>query len=178
MFAKASRIPLLLTMLLLPLFAGAATTDKGAAAGPGSVSGTIKDAAGAVLQGAQVVLQPTATSVASDAQGIFVIPNIAPGTYTVTVSYVGFDNSVATIVVTSGQAATKIHPGQCRILAVAGISPRSSLAQETAGPYRRIPDALLSSNIRHTLIHIAILFARVAAPALSPGVCDPRDLAE
>src|ERR1700735_1249805 len=106
MFAKASRIPLLLTMLLLPLFAGAATTDKGAAAGPGSVSGTVKDAAGAVLQGAQIILQPTATTVASDAQGNFVIPNIAPGTYTVTVSYVGFDNSVATIVVTSGQAAT------------------------------------------------------------------------
>jgi iron complex outermembrane receptor protein len=100
MFAKASRISLLLTMLVLPLFAGAATGDKG------SVSGTVKDAAGAVLQGAQVVLQPTATSVASDAQGNFVIPNIAPGTYTVTVSYVGFDNSVATIVVTSGQTAT------------------------------------------------------------------------
>src|ERR1700733_3540597 len=106
MFAKASRIPLLLTMLLLPLFAGAATTDKGAAAGPGSVSGTIKDAAGAVLQGAQVVLRTTATSVASDAQGNFVIPNIAPGTYTVTVSFVGFDNSVTTIVVSSGQTAT------------------------------------------------------------------------
>jgi Carboxypeptidase regulatory-like domain len=86
MFAKASRIPLLvLTMLLLPLFAGAAAGDKGAPGGNGSVSGTVKDAAGAVLQGAQVVLQPTATSVASDAQGNFVVPNIAPGTYEVDV---------------------------------------------------------------------------------------------
>ena len=105
MFAKASRIPLLLlTMLLLPIFAGAA--DKGAPAGNGSVSGTVKDAAGAVLQGAQIVLQPTATTVASDAQGNFVIPNIPPGTYTVTVSYVGFDNSVTTIVVKPGQTTT------------------------------------------------------------------------
>src|ERR1700733_12480588 len=103
MFAKASRIPLLLTMLLLPLFAGAATTDKGAAAGPGSVSGTIKDAAGAVLQGAQVTLQPTAITVASDAQGNFVIPNLAPGTYTVTISYVGFNNAVSTVEVKPGQ---------------------------------------------------------------------------
>src|SRR5580698_858715 len=104
MFAKAIRIPLLLTMLLLPLLASAATGDKGTPSG--SVSGTVKDAAGAVLQGAQIVLQPTATSVASDAQGNFVIPNIAPGTYTVTVSYVGFDNMVTTIVVKPGQTAT------------------------------------------------------------------------
>jgi outer membrane receptor protein involved in Fe transport len=91
-------------MLLLPLLGGAATGDKGTPTG--SVSGTIKDAVGAVLQGAQIVLQPTATSVASDAQGTFVIPTIAPGIYTVTVSYVGFDKMVTTIVVRAGQTAT------------------------------------------------------------------------
>ena len=104
MFVKASRILLLLlTLLLLPLVSIAAAADKSASTGNGSVSGTVKDAAGAVLQGAQIVLQPTATSVASDAQGSFVVPNIAPGTYTVTVSYVGFDNSVTTIEVKPGQ---------------------------------------------------------------------------
>jgi hypothetical protein len=106
MFAKASRIPLLLAMLLLPLLAGAATGDKGAPAGNGSVNGTVKDVAGAVLQGAQIVLEPKAITVASDAQGNFSITNVPPGTYTVTVSYVGFDNSVTTIVVNAGQAAS------------------------------------------------------------------------
>ncbi len=126
MFAKASRIPLLLTMFLLPLLAGAATADKGAAAGNGSVSGTVKDAAGAVLQGAQIVLQPTATSVASDAQGNFVIADIAPGTYTVTVSYVGFDNSVTTVFVSSGQTATlnatmKVASANQQVIVTAGL---------------------------------------------------------
>ncbi len=83
MFPKAIGIPLLLLALLpLPLIAGAAAGDKGAPSGNGSVTGTVKDTVGAVLQGAQIALQPTATTVASDAQGDFLIPNIKPGTYT------------------------------------------------------------------------------------------------
>ena len=90
MFAKAIRIPILvLAMLQLPFVAGAASGDKGAPTGNGTVSGTVKDTGGAVLQGAQVALQPTSTTVASDAQGDFVIPNLKPGTYTLTISYVG-----------------------------------------------------------------------------------------
>ena len=107
MFAKAIRIPLLLlAMLPFPLIAGAAAGDKGASSGNGSINGTVKDTVGAVLQGAQIALQPTATTVASDAQGNFLIPNLTPGTYTLTVSYVGFNSSVTTIVVNPGQTAT------------------------------------------------------------------------
>jgi TonB-dependent receptor len=101
MFAKALRIPLLLAIALLPALAGATGADK--AAPGGIVSGSVKDTAGAVLQGAQVTLLPAAISVASDTQGNFVIPNLAPGTYTVTISYVGFNNSVSTVVVKPGQ---------------------------------------------------------------------------
>ena len=105
MLAKAHILRFLLTMLLfVPCIAGAATGDKSIPRGNGSVSGTVKDAAGAVLQGAQVVLQPSATTVLSDAQGGYLIPNIKPGAYTVTISYVGFTTSVNTITVTTGQA--------------------------------------------------------------------------
>lgn len=76
--------------------------DKGASAGNGSVSGTVSDISGAVLPGAQVVLQPGAVTAAANSQGDFLIQNLAPGTYTVTVSDVGFTNSVSTIVVTAG----------------------------------------------------------------------------
>jgi TonB-dependent receptor len=69
----------------------------------GSVSGTVKDASGAVLHGAQVVLQPTSTTVATDAQGNFNIPNIKPGTYTVTITYIGFSTSTQSINVTAGK---------------------------------------------------------------------------
>jgi TonB-dependent receptor len=102
MFSKAIRVSILLAAILIPSLAGATGADKGAP-GNGIVSGTVKDTAGAVLQGAQIALQPTAITVASDAQGDFVIPNLAPGTYTVTISYVGFDNSVSTIEVKPGQ---------------------------------------------------------------------------
>ena len=103
MFAKAIGIPLLLAIALLPSLASATSGDKGATASNGIVSGTVKDTAGAVLQGAQISLQPTAITVASDAQGNFVIPNLVPGTYTVTISYVGFNNSVSTVEVKAGQ---------------------------------------------------------------------------
>jgi TonB-dependent receptor len=105
MFAKAIRIPILLAILLLPSLAGATGGDKGAP-GNGVVSGSVKDTAGAVLRGAQIALQPTAITVASDAQGNFVIPNLAPGTYTVTISYVGFNNTVSTVEVKPGQTTS------------------------------------------------------------------------
>jgi TonB-dependent receptor len=71
----------------------------------GSVAGSVKDSAGAVLQGAQIVLQPAAASAASDALGNFVLLNVAPGTYTVTVSYVGFAKFQTTVTVVAGQTA-------------------------------------------------------------------------
>jgi TonB-dependent receptor len=70
----------------------------------GSITGTVKDTTGAVLPGARIVLEPTATTVASNAQGDFVIQAVKPGQYTVTISDVGFANSVSTVTVTAGQS--------------------------------------------------------------------------
>jgi TonB-dependent receptor len=75
----------------------------GATAGNGSVSGTVKDTTGAVIPHAQIVLQPRGTTATSNAQGDFLIQNVPPGNYTVTISEVGFKNAVSTIVVTGGQ---------------------------------------------------------------------------
>lgn len=80
-----------------------ASIPSAKSAAGGSVSGTVKDVSGAVLPGAQIVLQPTATSAAANAQGDFLIQNVKPGAYTVTISEVGFKDSVSTLVVTSGQ---------------------------------------------------------------------------
>lgn len=108
MLAKAVRLPLffaaILAIIFVPMFAGATVSDTPGGSN-GTISGTVKDGAGAVLQGAQVVLQPTAATVATDAQGNFSIPDVKPGTYTVTVSYVGFTASTSTIVVTAAQEA-------------------------------------------------------------------------
>lgn len=85
--------------------AGAQKAQGGqfAPAGSGSVSGTITDATGAVVTHAQIVLQPGGTTTASNAQGDFHIQNVPPGKYTLTISDVGFQNAVSSIVVTAGQ---------------------------------------------------------------------------
>ena len=74
-------------------------------AATGNVSGIVKDPSGAVVLGARIVLTPGSATAATDAQGSFSIRDLTPGTYTATVSYVGFGNSVATVVVASGQTA-------------------------------------------------------------------------
>lgn len=111
MYAKLFSPALILLLLCLSLPAIAsnidtAESDTSTTSNNGSVTGTVKDASGAVMQGAQVVLQPTGTTVASDVQGVFSIPDVKPGSYTATISYVGFTNSVSTIVVTAGRSTS------------------------------------------------------------------------
>lgn len=80
-----------------------AQTTKGTISASGSVGGTVRDTTGAVLVGAQIVLQPGGRVAASSAQGDFYISNITPGEYTLTISEVGFKDAVSKIVVTPGQ---------------------------------------------------------------------------
>ena len=102
MFARKLAV---FVFLFIPCIAGASSGSMGAANENGSISGTVKDPSGAVLPAAQIVLQPGATTTAANAQGDFVISNLKPGTYTVTVSAVGFSNSVSTVVVNAGENA-------------------------------------------------------------------------
>jgi TonB-dependent receptor len=88
-----------LFMFLLGLGAATAQVNRG------TISGRVADTAGAVLQGARVDLEPASASVVTDGQGQFSVTGLAPGKYTVTVSYVGFASSVSEVTVTAGQAA-------------------------------------------------------------------------
>jgi uncharacterized surface anchored protein len=89
---------------LAVVFAIVLLVSSSAFAQVGGVAGTIKDSTGAVLPGARVELQ-NGPSAVSDDQGQFTIPNLAPGTYTATVNYVGFAPSTTTVTVTAGQTA-------------------------------------------------------------------------
>jgi TonB-dependent receptor len=71
----------------------------------GTVTGTVKDPTGAVLQGAKIILQPAGANSASDAQGSFSIRDVKPGTYTATISYVGFAPYTSTVTVEAGKSA-------------------------------------------------------------------------
>jgi TonB-dependent receptor len=152
MSLKALILPLLLASLVIPSNSGATTTegtaagvttlDKGSAEASGSLRGTVKDTAGAVLQGARIVLDPTAAAGRSDAQGDFLIQNVKPGAYTVTISYVGFTNSVSTVVVKAGQA-TPLDA----TLAVAATNQQVVVMAELEGDAASVNEQRVSENI-------------------------------
>jgi TonB-dependent receptor len=58
------------------------------------------------LVGARVELQPLGQTAVTNAQGQFTIPDLAPGKYTVTISYVGFKPFSKEVTVASGGTAT------------------------------------------------------------------------
>jgi len=81
-------------------------TPVSAQAGSGSISGRVTDSSGAVLQGAQVDLQPKAAAPAvTNQQGEFTILNLTPGSYKVTVSYAGFAAFTKDVAVSAGRTA-------------------------------------------------------------------------
>ena len=71
----------------------------------GAIRGRATDSAGAVLHGAEVTLEPQMSPTVSGPQGEFTFPDLAPGNYTITVSYVGFSHFTTSVTVTSGQVA-------------------------------------------------------------------------
>ena len=73
--------------------------------GKGVISGVAKDSAGAVLHGAKVELQPQLRPVTTNGQGEFTITDVAPATYSVTISYVGFAPYTTSLTVVAGQTA-------------------------------------------------------------------------
>jgi TonB-dependent receptor len=82
-----------------------ALSSSFAQSGKGVITGAVKDSAGAVLQGAKVELQPQLRPVTSNGQGEFAIEEVNPGTYAVTISYVGFAPFTGSLTVVAGQTA-------------------------------------------------------------------------
>jgi hypothetical protein len=86
--AVASLLPLLL-MAMHPIHAQQ---------GRGTILGTITDASGAVIPGATVTVANTATNVAStvttNSEGSYFVPNLIVGGYSVTVTQEGFKKAV------------------------------------------------------------------------------------
>jgi TonB-dependent receptor len=69
----------------------------------GTVNGRATDPRHSALQGARVELQPTGLTAVSDNEGLFTIQGVPVGTYTISVSYLGFSPFSTSITVTGGQ---------------------------------------------------------------------------
>jgi TonB-dependent receptor len=97
---------LVLTGLFLLVPHSHAQADRPAAQErKGGITGKVTDKGGGILQGAKVTLDPGGINAVSDAQGDFLITGLAQGTYTVTVSYVGFTTFTKSVTVSAGQVA-------------------------------------------------------------------------
>jgi len=69
----------------------------------GVVSGTVTDASGSILQGAEVELQPGTILTKTGPLGKYFINHLAPGTYTISITYVGFKLFTKAIDVPAGK---------------------------------------------------------------------------
>ena len=69
----------------------------------GAIAGTVGDQNGALLQGAVVSIESPALKASTDEQGRFFINNLAPGSYTVSVTYFGLKTFESIVVVKAGQ---------------------------------------------------------------------------
>src|SRR6202041_3487787 len=84
-----------LLLLLLAAFGLVAGVPIVAQSGRGTLTGTIKDTNGAVIQGATITLTETQTGSPYDSksgpEGLFTFPELPPGTYTLEVNAPGFE---------------------------------------------------------------------------------------
>ena len=70
-----------------------------------SVSGTVTDADGNALFGANVVVEGTNAGAATGADGSYSVDGVASGTYTVTASYIGYESASMTVSVDGSATA-------------------------------------------------------------------------
>jgi TonB-dependent receptor len=167
-------ISLLFLVLLLNLIWAASSAAQ---ADRGTIVGTVKDTSGALLPGARVELKQGPSAV-SDGQGQFTITNVAPGTYSATVAYVGFATSTTTVTVAAGQTA--------RLNVVMDLASQNDIVLVTAerahGEAESINEERVADNILNVLpseVITSLPNANIAdAVGRLPGVTLERDEGE
>ena len=167
-----------LSRLTSSLFIGAIFSAMFASAQTGSIAGTVKDSAGAVLPGAKVKLDSTSTFFISDAQGEFTIPGIRSGEHTLVVSYLGFSSTTANVTVPMGQVA---HAN-----IVMNVASQTETVIVTAGRAHGEAEAINQTQAASTILNVlpadvitSLPNANIAdATARLPGVTLERDEGE
>jgi len=158
-------IPLLLMIFLSTHFA------FGQSGSSGMITGLITDAnSGVALPGANVMIEGTSLGAASNADGVYTIAKVPPGTYTIVVTYIGFQKEEASVKVT--QTGTTEQNFELNFVSVEGEAVM--VTAQAAGQLQAINDQLSSNTIKNVVSSEKIhqLPDADAATALSrlPGV--------
>jgi outer membrane receptor for ferrienterochelin and colicin len=121
--SKSFRGYLRLGLCILLLISFIVTTDSLQAQVKSRVTGTVvdKDKQSGLI-GANVSIVGTTLGAATDAQGQFLIGNVPPGTYTVLVRYIGYENAEQSVQVTAGQDATVNFEMKSSVLEMEGVA--------------------------------------------------------
>ena len=128
-------IPSLLAIICSIAFANAQT---------GTVTGTVKDINGKPLAGASVIIKGSEAGVTTDADGKYSI-KVKPGTYQITISYVGQSPVTNTITVTAGTTTQND----------ANLASTNDLgAVQVVGSRSRLPRTIISTPVPVDIINV------------------------
>ncbi len=113
-----------------------------------SIFGIIKDAkTGESLIGANIVLLGTSMGASSDMNGKYVIPKVVPGTYTLKVSYIGYDEIKIKVVVNEGDNINQ----DLKLDPVGIIGQEIVVTAQAYGQTQAINEQLSSNQIINTI---------------------------
>jgi len=135
-----------------------------------TLSGTIMDPSGAVVPNAQVTVRNTATGVTrevtADTAGLYLVPNLLPGNYEVTVMSPGFN--------TARQSNVDLAVGAAQQLNISlKVGETSQTVEVTeAAPQVQLTSSTLSGEVESTTVRELPLNGRdwASLATLSPGV--------
>ena len=115
-----------------------------------TLNGTVSDSSGKVIPGANVAVTNVATNVTSstttDKAGLYVIPNLTPGDYQVTVQQDGFKTSVKKNVALHAEENIEIN------IAMEVGSLTQSITVESGAPVVQLSSSTLTSTVTETSV--------------------------
>ncbi len=144
----------------------------------GIITGLVTDSAHAILQGASVELQPAGRKTVSDNTGQFSISDLPPGTYTLSISFVGMAPYSKEITVTGGQV-THVEPEMqvAQASASVTVTGEQSLAEAEAINRERTAENIVQVMTAETILSLPNANVADAIGRL-PGVSLERDEGE